>query len=92
MKKPTKMMRDVWEHALTSPLPLSRSYELLQTLRLEVVKYLNWVTHDLVLVDMGLALRELQRATDRLTRVTAMIPNASEAEVKKYEREIGEHS
>ena len=85
-------MRDVWEHALTCPLPLSSSYELLQTLRLEVVKYLNWVTHDLVLVDMELALRELQRGTDRLTRVTAMIPHAAEAELKKYEREIAERS
>jgi hypothetical protein len=86
------MMRDVWEHALTCPLPLSSSYELLQTLRLEVVKYLNWVTHDLVLVDMELALRELQRATDRLTRVTAMIPDAAEAAAKKYAREIEERS
>ena len=88
MKKPTGTTRDIWEYAMSCPLPPSSSYEFLQALRLEVVKYLNWVTHDLVLVQRNLALREIQRGADRLTRITAMIADAAEDHLEKYELEI----
>ena len=76
------------EHALTCPLPPSISYELLETLRLEVVKYLNWVTHELVQTEPQQALREIQRAADRLTRITAMIPDAIQRHMQEYEKQI----
>jgi len=69
-------------------LPPSISYELLQTLRLDVVKYLNWVTHDLVQTEPQQALREIQRAADRLTRITAMIPDAIERHLQEYKKQI----
>ena len=81
-EKPRKAELDSWEHALTCPLSPSISYELLQALRLEVVKYLSWVTHDLVQTDPQKALREIQRAADRLTRITAMIPGAMAAHME----------
>ena len=58
MKKPTRKQRDPWEHALTCPLPPTSSYQFLETLRLDVVKYLNWVTHDMVMQDEPKALRK----------------------------------
>jgi hypothetical protein len=79
---------DPWEHALSCPLPLSISYELLQTLRLDVVKYLNWVTHDLVMEDEQKALREIQRVADRLTRITSMIPDAAARHMQEYKKRI----
>ena len=55
-----------------------------------MVKYLNWVTHDLVQTDPQKALREIQRAADWLTRITAMIPGAMAAHMKDYRREVAE--
>src|ERR1039458_1743685 len=77
--RPTK---DMWEHALTCPLPPSISYELLNTLREHVITYLQFVTHDLVQGDPPAALREIQRVADRLTRITAMTPAALDAALK----------
>src|ERR1017187_5718719 len=77
--RPTK---DMWEHALTCPLPPSISYELLNTLREHVITYLQFVTHDLVQGDPPSALREIQRIADRLTRITAMTPRALDDALK----------
>jgi hypothetical protein len=48
--------KDIWEHALTCPLPPSSSYQLLDTLRENVIAYLQFVTHDLVQGDLEGAL------------------------------------
>jgi|ERR1035438_5779891 hypothetical protein len=83
MKKPRtrKPKPDPWEHSLTCPLPPSSSYQLLDTLRQNVLAYLAWVTNDLVRGDLEGALREIQRCADRLTRITAMIPAALETAI-----------
>ncbi len=67
-----------WEHALTCPLPRSISYEFLETLSTDVLEYLEWITHTLILCNYEKSLREIQRAADRLTRLTAMKPMALE--------------
>jgi hypothetical protein len=87
-EKPPKAQLGSWEPC--AYLSSSINYELLQTLRLDVVKYLNWVTHDLMQTDPQKALREIQRAADRLTRITAMIPGASAAHMEDYRREVAE--
>lgn len=81
MKKPNRKQRDPWEYSLTCPLPLKSSYQFLDSLREDVLTYLAWVTHDLVLGDLEPALHEIQRSADRLTRITAMIPRAFAAAV-----------
>ena len=72
-----------WQHALTSPLPPSVSYELLDRLRKNVPAYLDWVTHDMIQGDRKGALREIQRVADRLTRITAMTRGALERAVQE---------
>jgi hypothetical protein len=67
-----------WEHALTCPLPLTVSYEMLDTLRKDVLDFLDWVTQTMPLTDHTRALREIQRVADRLTRIVAMTPKALE--------------
>jgi hypothetical protein len=61
-----------WKNALTCPLPSSISYQLLETLRAHVIAYLDFVTRDLVQDDPAMALAEIQRAADRLTRIVAI--------------------
>jgi hypothetical protein len=73
---PRKPKTDPWEHALTCPLPPQTSFELLDTLRQDIIAYLDWVTHDLVQDDAGPAMAEIQRAADRLKKIAAMMPAA----------------
>jgi hypothetical protein len=87
-KTPPRKITDSWERALTCPLSPDIGYECLQNLRLAVVKYLNWVTHDFVLEEPEQALREIQRVADRLTRITAMIPDAVARSMQEYEAQI----
>lgn len=91
-KTPPRKITDSWERALTCPLSPNIGYECLQTLRLSVVKYLNWVTHDFVLEEPEQALREIQRVADRLTRITAMIPDAAARSMHEYDVQIGQLS
>jgi hypothetical protein len=57
------------EHALTCPLPVKKNYQLIQTLRDDVLAYLEWVTHDLVRRKPTVAVGEIQRAADRLKEI-----------------------
>jgi len=71
-----------WDASLTSPLPHSVSYELLDDYRQNILQYLDWITQSLILRDQPAALREIQRVADRLTRITAMMPDALERGIK----------
>jgi len=63
---PRKPKTDPWEHVLTCPLPPQTSFDLLDTLRQDILTYLAWVTQDLVQGDPDRAAAEIQRAADRL--------------------------
>jgi hypothetical protein len=65
-----------WDAALASPLPRTISYELLNDYRTNVLQYLDWVTQTMILCDEPGALRAIQHAADRLTRIAAMTPDA----------------
>jgi hypothetical protein len=67
-----RSLNAAWTNALTCPLPPSISYKLLDTLRAHVLAYLDFVTRDLVQDDPAMALAEIQRAADRLTRIAAI--------------------
>jgi hypothetical protein len=82
MPKAKKPKLDPWEHAMTCPLPMGTSYQLLETLRKDILVYLDWATHDLPQGDLWASLREIQRVADRLTRITTMIPAALEAAIE----------
>ena len=87
-KNQPRKITDSWEQALTCPLSPNIGYERLQMLRLSVVKYLNWVTHDFVLEEPEQALCEIQRAAGRLTRITTLIPDAAARSMHEYEVRI----
>lgn len=75
--------RTQWDRALTCPLPRTISYELLDTLRTDVIGYLDWVTHTMLLSDREGALTEIQRVADRITRIAAMTPAALERGIEE---------
>jgi hypothetical protein len=79
-----------WEHALTCPLPLTVSYELLDSLRKTVLEYLDWVTQSMIVTDREAALEAIQRVADRLTRIAAMTPKALDSGVKEGRLSIDE--
>jgi len=67
---------DLWTHALTCPLPRKKNYQLLKTLRDDILAYLAWVTDDLAQVDPGQVSAEIQRAAERLRNVAILMPAA----------------
>ena len=76
------LRRKQWDAALTSPLPRSISYELLDAYRPNVLQYLDWITQTMILSDEPGALRAIQHAADRLTRLAAMTPDALKRGIK----------
>jgi hypothetical protein len=78
---PRKPKTDPWKHALTCPLPPQTSFELLDTLRQDILTYLAWVTNDLVQGDPDRAAAEIQRSADRLKTIAAMTPGALAAAI-----------
>lgn len=73
---PPKPDIDLWTHALTCPLPRKRNYQLLKTLRDDILAYLAWVTDDLAQEDLGQASAEIQRASERLRNIAMLMPAA----------------
>ena len=92
MKTPRrrKPKLDDWEHALTCPLPSPPPYELLENLRQRVMFFLNWVTHDVAQGDPDGAVREIQRAADRLKLIASLTQAALLTERENYARQCRE--
>lgn len=79
MKKPSRREQEAWDFAFRVELAPGISYDGLQGLRRDVVQYLNWVTRDLVQTEPEKVSLEIQRAADRLTRLTVLIAEALQA-------------
>jgi hypothetical protein len=88
MKKPTRREQDAWNFAFRAELVPGISYDALQGLRRDVVQYLNWVTRDLVQAEPEKACLEIQRAADRLTRLTVLIAEALKARRDGHEQDL----
>jgi hypothetical protein len=67
---------DLWTHALSCPLPRKKNYQLLKTLRDDILAYLVWVTDELAQGDMGQASAEIERAAERLRNIAMLMPAA----------------
>jgi hypothetical protein len=59
------------------------SYELLDTVRKNLLEYLDWVTHTMTLCDNKKAFHEIQRVSDRLRRIAAMTPKALDTGIEE---------
>jgi hypothetical protein len=88
MKKPNRKEREAWDFAFRCELAPGIAYDGLQGLRRDVVQYLNWVTRDLVQTEPEKALLEIQRAADRLTRLTVLIADAWKARRQGQEQDL----
>ena len=78
MKIRIKPNIDPIEYALTWPLLAETSSTLLEILRTDVMRYLEYLTHDLAQSDPDRAAKEIQRAADRLKTIAAMLPGAED--------------
>jgi hypothetical protein len=67
---------DLWTRALSCPLPRKKNYQLLKTLRDDILAYLVWVTDELAQGDMGQASAEIERAAERLRNIAMLMPAA----------------
>ena len=72
------------EYTLTGPLPSTITYEDLQMGRGDILGYLEFVTHDLAQADPERAIKEIQRAADRLKKIVYWTPVALAAAVRKH--------
>ncbi len=84
------LRRTHWDHALTCPLPRNIRYELLETLRKDVIGYLDWVTHTMLHIDREGALTEIQRVADRTTRIAVMTPAALERGIQEGRLQVSD--
>jgi hypothetical protein len=71
MAKPAKV--HPWEHALTCPLPRDASYHDLTELRDHILDYLRSHPHNFTLDGGDDRDKEIQRAADRLKKISRMI-------------------
>jgi len=67
-----------FEYTLTWPIFPETSSTLLEILRADVLRYLEYVTRDLAQSDPAKAAREIQRAADRLKHIATMLPGADD--------------
>jgi hypothetical protein len=56
--------------------PRKKNYQLLKTLRDDILAYLVWVTDELAQGDMGQASAEIERAAERLRNIAMLMPAA----------------
>ena len=83
-----------WEPALTLPLPVRPSFQVLDMASDRILSYLAWVVSDLAQTDPDQAVREIQRISTRLTEIAAATPTsltaAMEADVKSFQADTGD--
>ena len=71
-----------WEPALSDPLPTG-DYSGIERVRQVTIRYLDWVTHDLVLGDVDGAIKEIERVANRLVLIATASSIASSSSASR---------